>query len=157
MINNPEVLDILQIVGLNPRKVPAKVPEDALAHIQILVRYAGYKAGVQAAARWHTNYDLTKKSCEILGDFIEDQLTFRDHGPRDFSLFHDMNRTLALLEGATGYDLTSREPSLMAYHVFWSAIIDDIKNSLKSPPLVPEGMEDEPLEQNQEVRVAPAF
>lgn len=127
MIKNPEVTNMLLLVGIDPAKVPARQKHVASGHISILVRYIGYKAGLQAAKQSRPDHDLGKEPTAILGDFIERRLTFRSIDHMDRSLFHDMRRLLALVEGATGYPMTTERTEKKALVFFLKGVLDDIR------------------------------
>jgi hypothetical protein len=127
MIRNKEVTNILLLVGIDPAKVPARHRHVASDHIDLLVRYIGYKAGLQAAKHSRPDYDLDKEDFAVLGDFIDTRLTLRRIDPMDRSLFHEMRRLLALVEGATGYPMTTERMEKKALMIFLKAVLDDIR------------------------------
>lgn len=127
MIINREVANILLLVGIDPAKVPARQRHVASRHVDLLVRYIGYKAGLQAAKQSRTDHDLEKEDTAILGDFIERRLTFRPMDHMDRSLFHEMRRLLALVEGATGYPMTTERMEKKALMIFLKAVLADIR------------------------------
>ncbi|MCV9963998.1 hypothetical protein OIU34_19140 [Pararhizobium sp. BT-229] len=127
MIRNKEVANILLLVGIDPAKVPARPRHVATRHVDLLVRYIGYKAGLQAAKQSRGDHDLDKEDTAILGDFIERRLTFRPMDHMDMSLFHEMRRLLALVEGATGYPMTTERTEKKALAFFLKAVLDDIR------------------------------
>jgi hypothetical protein len=127
MVRNSEVANMLILVGIDPAKAPARQQHVAAKHVSVLVRYIGYKAGIQAAKQSRVDHDLDKKDTAILGDFIERRLTFRATDHLDKSLFHEMRRMLALVEGATGYPMTSERTERKALIHFLKAVLDDIR------------------------------
>lgn len=127
MIKNSEVANMLVLVGIDPARTPARQQHVAATHIALLVRYIGYKAGIQAAKQSRADYDLDKEDTAILGDFIATRLTFRATYYPDKSLFHEMRRMLALVEGATGYPMTSERNERKALIHFLKAVLDDIR------------------------------
>jgi hypothetical protein len=127
MVRNSEVANMLILVGIDPAKAPARQQHVAAKHVALLVRYIGYKAGIQAAKQSRVDHDLDKQDTAILGDFIERRLTFRATDPLDKSLFHEMRRMLALVEGATGYPMTSERTEQKALVHFLKAVLDDIR------------------------------
>ena len=127
MVKNLEVTNMLLLVGIDPAKVPARQKHIASGHISVLIRYIGYKAGLQAARQSRDDHDLNKEPTAILGDFIERRLTFRLIDHMDRSLFHDMRRLLALVEGATGYPMTTERTEKKALVFFLKAVLDDIR------------------------------
>ncbi|MCS4090083.1 hypothetical protein [Rhizobium sp. BK176] len=127
MVRNSEVANMLVLVGIDPAKAPARQQHVAAKHVALLVRYIGYKAGIQAAKQSRGDHDLDKKDTAILGDFIERRLTFRATDHLDKSLFHEMRRMLALVEGATGYPMTSERTEKKALIHFLKAVLDDIR------------------------------
>jgi hypothetical protein len=127
MVGNLEVKNMLLLVGIDPAKVPSRQQHTASAHISVLVRYIGYKAGLQAARQNRCDHDLDKEPAAILGDFIERRLTFRAIDHMDRSLFHEMRRMLALIEGATAYPMTTERTEKKALVFFIKAVLNDIR------------------------------
>lgn len=117
---------MLLLVGIDPAKIPARQSHIAAKHMDILVRYVGYKAGLDASRQSRPDYDLCKEAPAILGDFIESRLTFKPIDPMDRSLFDGMRRMLALVEGATGYPMTTERMEKKAFICFLKAVLDDI-------------------------------
>lgn len=130
---------MFSLVGLDPAKAPSRNPEVCENHVRILVRYIGFKAGLEAAAGSRDDYDLSTPTSEILGTFLEDRLFFRKQDHLDTSVFHDLRRMLALVEGATGYPMTSKTNEMKAIMFFIKAVVKDI-NDVK----LAEGVVDEP-------------
>lgn len=127
---NGEVANVLQLVGIDPKNVPARHAHAASRHMDILVRYVGYKAGLDAAKLSRSDYDLNKETPEILGDFIQSRITSKPLDPMDKSVFHEMRRMLALIEGATGYPMTTERMEAKALTHFLKAVILDIEQQL---------------------------
>ncbi|MBY3157180.1 hypothetical protein HFO56_33185 [Rhizobium laguerreae] len=118
---------MLALVGIDPAKAPTRQQHVAAKQMSLLVRYIGYKAGLQAAKQSRCDHDLEKDDTAILGDFIATRLTFRATDYPDRSLFHEMRRMLALVEGATGYPMTSDRTERKALVHFLKAVLDDIR------------------------------
>lgn len=129
MVANAEVKRILELVGIDPARVPVRRPQIVARHVETLVRYAGYKAGLAAAKVNVSECDFTQKTPAILGEFIERNLTFRPFDSLNRSLYADMYRTLALLEGATGYPLTAERNEKRAFAFFWKGVLTEIKHA----------------------------
>jgi hypothetical protein len=127
MIRNSEVANILLLVGIDPAKAPARHHDIACGHVRVLARYIGYRAGQQASKQSRNDYNLQMDDTAILGDFIATRITLRRPDHLDKSLFHDMRRTLALVEGATGYPMTNDQSERKAIAAFLKAVLDDIR------------------------------
>jgi hypothetical protein len=125
---NGEFREMLELVGIDPERVPAVANHVAARHVELLLRFVGYRAGLIAAAASRQLYDADKEAPAIMGDVIERRLTFPDPRSADRPLYHEMHRQLALVEGATGYPMTSERAERRAVMYFWKAVLSDIKD-----------------------------
>ncbi len=107
MILNAEVGQILALVGISPASIPARDPEIAAAHMDVIVRFIGYKAGLEAARRGGEHFDVDADESALLGRFVRTKLLSSGSDSMHGAALHDMRRMLALVEGATGYRMTS--------------------------------------------------
>jgi hypothetical protein len=123
-IRHPEALLALNLIGLDPKKVPTRDIQVAKMHMQKLMRYVGYKCGLEAAKQCDEELLLTQEESQAIGRFLEEKLFFRENDYADKSLFHDMRRLSAILEGSTGYPLTSDENDRLCRLYFIKAVKD---------------------------------
>lgn len=129
MIRNTEVAEMFRLVGIDPARAPSRQIHVAERHLKLLVRFIGYRAGLEAAAANRQDYDFSKEDSAVLGDFLQHRLFQRPQDHLDHSLFHDMRRMLALVEGATGYPMTSEATEKKALVFFLKGVLNHIKET----------------------------
>lgn len=127
MIRNAEVGQILALVGISPASIPARDPEVAAAHMDVIVRFIGYKAGLEAARRGGEHFDVDADESAVLGRFVRTRLLSSGGDSMHGAALHDMRRMLALVEGATGYRMTSEAVEARAVTFFLKGVLHDIR------------------------------
>lgn len=131
MVRNDEVAEMVRLVGIDPSKIPAGQKHVREAQAELFLRYIGYKCGLLAARPLADSYDLGLEDSALLGEFVATQITFPADNGFYRSVFDDMRRMLALVEGATGYPMTAERNEARALGFFMKAVLDDIR-TLKS-------------------------
>lgn len=129
MIHNSEVADILDLVGIPLRAVPARSPKTADEHVRLLSRYVGYRSGISSARDWRDGYELSKGVPGILGDCLWSHVFKHGFSASDIRAYPEMLRLAALISGATGYPMTDDAVLSNMRRYFWKAVLDDIKDA----------------------------
>jgi hypothetical protein len=128
MLHNQKIRHIFELMGIDPARVPAKRVDIIRRHVELIMRFVGYKAGLAAAKHALHRYDIDQKPHRVLGDFMAGELFERDGGHGSRSLYHEVHVLLAAVEGATGYPLTSEAVNRKTVLFFWRAVLAEIKN-----------------------------
>lgn len=135
---------MLELVGIDPGKVPSDASHNRARQIEVLLRFIGYRCGLEALKN---NVDVVEVDGDIsraLGSFIEMTMTFPRPGAK--SVTQAMNRQLALVEGATGYPMTTERHERRAMMYFLKGVMDGVR-ALKldrAPDVVPTAVAAEP-------------
>jgi hypothetical protein len=162
MIRQRTALAVLTELNLQDVFFPNESDAEREEHSKRIIKYIAFRAGRNDSQSWIGIMDGEKTMPEILGDILFMFNWERPYEPFQLSPYDQVFTDMALVEGATGLDLTSykkRSYAMMTYlHGVKSTIVlfkkmYDVRKEdaarLEVPPLVPEISVDSPDVENE--------
>lgn len=151
MIRHPYAAAVLGELGLDDVFFPNANAEERDEYQKRIIRFVAFGAGRKESQVWFRRMDPDKPVHEILGDMIEMVSFERPIDGLQRGPYHHFFMDLAILEGATGLDLTSNNQLARAAMTYWNAVKKTIEMFKKQveikredaqkfqvPPLAPE-------------------
>jgi hypothetical protein len=123
MTHHPiRVTQILGELGLSETFFPSETPADNEAHTRRIIRFIAFRQGRIDSQLWIGDMDGEKEMPQILSDVIINRTLYRPIDGLDRSAYHQVFLDMALMEGATGLDMTSHKQLSRAVGDYWQAV-----------------------------------
>jgi hypothetical protein len=116
------VSQILGELGLSDVFFPSETPEERDAHSRRIIRFIAFRQGRIDSQMWIGDMDGEKEMPQILGDMIINQTMYRPIDGLNRGAYHQVFTDMALIEGATGLDMTSHRQLSRAAADYWQAV-----------------------------------
>lgn len=102
-------------------------PDQQDQHAKRIIRYIAFRQGRIDSQTWVGDMDVKKKAPQILGDMILKNTLYAPIDGLGRSPYHKVFTDMALVEGATGLDLTSDKRLQFAVMIYWQAVLRTIE------------------------------
>ncbi len=116
------VNQILADLGIAEVYFPSETPEERDAHIGRIITKIAFGQGRKDSQMWVGRMDGEKERPQILGDMIINQTLYPEKDGLSRGPYHQVFMDLAIVEGATGLDLTSEGKLKTAVAIYWKAV-----------------------------------
>lgn len=158
------VTQVLNDLHLGEVFFPNETAEERDEHSKLIIRYLAFAKGRKDSQSWVGEMDGEKDDTAILGDLVIAHTLYQPLDGLDRSLYHDIYTQMALIEGATGLDLSSAKQLKRAVASYWLGVRKTIqqyklqyeqrksipswqpKPSIQAPPLAPADAKMEPTD-----------